>query len=101
MSEPTERDRRLSDALAKSFTEHMDDEGLIVDFWSESNGEGELATFVASYIAAARAEGRREAIEECARLVDQHPFADDGPPGCEDAQGCCEVMAAQIRALVS
>ena len=42
---------------------------------------------------------RREALEEAARIVDQHPHLPDADSGCLDAQGCCEMMAAQIRAL--
>ena len=42
---------------------------------------------------------RREALEEAARLVEHHPFADDAGPDCMDSQGCCEMIAAQIRAL--
>lgn len=33
-----------------------------------------------------------------AKIVDGHPFKDDAKEGCEDAQGCCEDIAGELRA---
>ena len=54
-----------------------------------------------AFAAAAVERARNAALDEAARLVDHHPFADDADEGCRDSQGCCEALAAQIRALKS
>ena len=53
------------------------------------------------FVAAAVDEARNDALDDAARLVEHHPFADDADEDCRDSQGCCEHMAAQIRALKS
>ena len=70
MTEPTDRDRIASLELAKAFTDHIKDEGLILDFWGESDGEGELAGVAAPFIAIAREEGRREERGRCAKIAE-------------------------------
>jgi hypothetical protein len=94
MTEPSEHDRAIFARELESRGEQRLAE-MVRDGTDNSNGG--TAALVA--IAAARAEGRRETIEECARVVGHHPFADDASEVCMDAQGCCETMEEQIRAL--
>ena len=60
-----------------------------------------IATALDAFAAAAVRKARNAALEEVARLVDHHPFAEGAAEECADAQGCCEAMAAQIRDLKS
>jgi hypothetical protein len=41
----------------------------------------------------------RDAIEDAARIADHHPHLPGADPNCLDAQGCCEMIAGQIRDL--
>jgi hypothetical protein len=40
-----------------------------------------------------------QAIDDAAGIADNHPHQPDADPGCVHAQGCCEVIAQQIREL--
>lgn len=68
--------------------------------WFISHTEAFVRKTCQGALAAAEAKGRREAIEAAATIVRQHPFAEDASEGCADAQGCCEMIEAQIRALL-
>jgi hypothetical protein len=54
-------------------------------------------------IAAARAKSRREAIEECAHLCEDHVNEHDGPLtsllDMENFRGCAELIAGRMRSL--
>jgi hypothetical protein len=56
---------------------------------------------IAGAIREAEARGRARAIEAAARVAEHHPYREGAGPGCEDAEGCCEEIAGDIRALAA
>ncbi len=88
MAEPTERDREMR----KAFVEDTFPGCSQIDV-----GDYNLDA-LDRLLAAAREEGRREAIEECAKIADIGALAgnEDGDP---NVVGACHIIARKIRKL--
>lgn len=93
-AEPSERDQDMGTKFADTFDRWITTETNVA-FWSECNCENELAERADELIATAREEGRREAIEECAKMADE--YEKEVLP--VDPGGIARLIAFRCRAL--
>jgi hypothetical protein len=100
-AEPTEGEMELTrdqevigQAIAVFAEDAIRDNGGLFDIWDEINTTERLAECLAPLVTAAREEGRREAIEECASLA-------EGIRAYASPRIMADHMAFRIRQLLS
>ena len=74
MTEPSERETKDQESIGEAINEFVEfairNRDGLPDFWCENNTTERLAEHLVPLLATAREEGRREAIEECAKIAD-------------------------------